>query len=180
MELSCAYCDRTLTVIQIPCEKCNLVYYCSTFHKSLDETRHREFCGTEQYSKIVPSSIYKSTFDNDESDSKVVINRNKSPYNVRSELLKPNKYVQMFRDILERNKVLLSNFTFYETPEELLEMGRFVGGLYNPVNNSLFTPLELFALSNEWKIYRMMNEGKEDDDWNEYLEKQKEFVKKNK
>jgi hypothetical protein len=87
--------------------------------------------------------------------------------------LKPNKYVQLFRAILEKNKVLLSNFEFSETPEELMELSRFVGGLRNPVNNGLFTSLELFELSNEWKIYLMINESKEEDDREKYLEEQK-------
>lgn len=175
MQPSCAYCEKTLGSVKIICEKCENIYYCSTFHKSIDWNRHKMRCGEEGYARIVPSSQSKQQTFDDDSDSKMVIEKDEVPYIVHNRF-KPNKFTAMFDSIIQRNGLL--NLKINKTPEDLLELGSYIGKLINPATNRLFTSLELFALSNEWKIYKMMYES--DQTWDAYLEKQKEFVQKNK
>jgi hypothetical protein len=178
MNLSCAYCKKTLTNNLTPCTKCELVYYCDWKHRRLDEDNHLKVCGKEYYNRNAPSSSHKgpSLFDNnDESDSKLIIDRDEKLYVVRSNRLTPNMYVEIFRAILEKNKKLLSNFTFDETPEGMAKLSEFGEMLFNPYTNSRFkSSLELFELSNKWRIYNMMYKRKEDDDRKDYLKEYKE------
>jgi len=178
MEYGCAYCHKSGA--QNTCGRCELVYYCDEDCQRNDWPNHKQSCGEETYNSIIPTPSKRPTFD-DDSDSKLIIDRRKKTYIVENQFRR-NNYNEKFNAIIQRNANLLRGLNIRPSPIGLLELGAFVGELINPETGQLFKSLELFALSNEWRIYQMRYEEEEDDDdgWEIYLERQRRFVKENK